>query len=93
MSTTAPPAYVSGHCSVGGHDRCRGTYSGVTCQCACGHQPPEVAVHCALGCHRHVETGTDPSAVHAAMERHYAAVHPEPVALHHCPTCSCVGTA
>lgn len=31
----APPRYLSGHCNVHAHDRCRGVYAGATCRCAC----------------------------------------------------------
>lgn len=40
MTTTAAPAYVSGHCSVGAHDRCRGAYAGTTCGCPHHTAPP-----------------------------------------------------
>lgn len=43
------PRYVSGHCGIGGHDRCRGAYAGADCRCpchttcpACGQPLPEV---------------------------------------------------
>ncbi len=32
---TAPPAYTSGYCGTGAHDRCRGSYAGAACRCDC----------------------------------------------------------
>ncbi len=43
------PPYTSGHCAVGYHPNCRGTYAGVDCSCpyhrtclTCGQSLPEV---------------------------------------------------
>lgn len=33
----APPRYISGHCGIYAHDRCRGVYAGADCSCSC-HQ-------------------------------------------------------
>lgn len=38
----SPSTYVSGHCAVGAHDRCRGAYVGTDCTCSC-HSEPEPA--------------------------------------------------
>jgi hypothetical protein len=47
----APSLYVSGHCSVGRHDNCRGVYAGIECTCPHHTAPPEPdeppeAAHC-----------------------------------------------
>jgi DNA (cytosine-5)-methyltransferase 1 len=39
-ATTAPATYMSGHCDVGAHDRCRATYAGARCACPCHDEPP-----------------------------------------------------
>jgi hypothetical protein len=39
-ATTASAAYISGHCDVGAHDRCRGTYAGARCACPHHNEPP-----------------------------------------------------
>ena len=31
--------YVSGHCGIGHHDHCTGTYAGATCNCSCHVAP------------------------------------------------------
>ncbi len=38
----APSSYWSGHCAAGFHDRCRGTYAGVTCGCEHHTATPEL---------------------------------------------------
>lgn len=92
--TPSPTAYRSGWCGSTRHDRCLGAYAGTACDCTC-HTTPEpqpmqpFAVHCSYGC-SYEEGGTDPLAVHDAMERHYRTVH-ESTAARHCPTCTCGG--
>lgn len=30
-----PGRYISGHCGIRAHDRCRGSYAGADCVCPC----------------------------------------------------------
>lgn len=32
--------YQSGHCGIGRHGNCTGSYAGTACTCPCGHVPP-----------------------------------------------------
>jgi len=40
MSVSARPPYRSGHCGIGRHGACRGSYAGEDCHCPCHEVTP-----------------------------------------------------